>query len=110
MLTEERYAAIIERLHQQGIVKLQELVDVLGASESTIRRDLIDLESRQMLKRIHGGAALMNEKTLEPGMEEKTSKTFNKSDDCSFGCTGDRKWRLCLSGCRYNDAGHDSLY
>lgn len=28
MLTEERYAAIIERLHLQGIVKLQELVDV----------------------------------------------------------------------------------
>ncbi|MCG7384952.1 DeoR/GlpR family DNA-binding transcription regulator [Paenibacillus sp. ACRRY] len=78
MLTEERYAAIIERLHQQGIVKLQELVDVLGASESTIRRDLIDLESRQMLKRIHGGAALMNEKTLEPGMEEKTSKNIQQ--------------------------------
>ena len=62
MLTEERYAAIIERLHLQGIVKLQELVDVLGVSESTIRRDLIDLESRQMLKRIHGGASLVNEK------------------------------------------------
>lgn len=78
MLTEERYAAIIERLHLQGIVKLQELVDVLGASESTIRRDLIDLESRQMLKRIHGGAALVNEKTLEPGMEEKTFKNIQQ--------------------------------
>lgn len=54
MLTEERHAAIIERLHQRGIVKLQELVEVLGASESTIRRDLIDLENRQVLKRIHG--------------------------------------------------------
>jgi DeoR family fructose operon transcriptional repressor len=78
MLTEERYAAIIERLQERGIVKLQELVDVLGASESTIRRDLIDLESRQMLKRIHGGAALVNEKTPEPGMEEKTFKNIQQ--------------------------------
>lgn len=72
MLTEERYNLIIERLQERGIVKLQELVDVLGASESTIRRDLIDLEGRQLLKRIHGGATLLNQKSQEPGMEEKT--------------------------------------
>lgn len=57
---------------------MQELVDVLGVSESTIRRDLIDLESRQMLKRIHGGASLVNEKSLEPGMEEKTFKNIQQ--------------------------------
>lgn len=72
MLTEERYNLIIERLQVSGIVKLQELVDVSGASESTIRRDLIDLEGRQLLRRIHGGATLLHQKGEEPGMEEKT--------------------------------------
>ncbi|MGV2686440.1 DeoR family transcriptional regulator, partial [Clostridium perfringens] len=54
MLTEERYRIILERLQERGVVKLQELVELLEASESTVRRDLIDLEERQLLKRIHG--------------------------------------------------------
>lgn len=78
MLTEERYQLILERLQRQGVVKLQELVDSLGASESTIRRDLVDLESRQLLKRVHGGASLLNLKSQEPGMEEKTSKNIQE--------------------------------
>lgn len=78
MLTEERYALILERLQAQGVVKLQELVDSLGASESTIRRDLVDLENRQLLRRIHGGASLLNSKGQEPGMEEKTFKNIQE--------------------------------
>lgn len=78
MLTEERYRIILERLQQRGVVKLQELVELLEASESTVRRDLIDLEERQLLKRIHGGAALPSPKIQEPGIEEKRSKTFNR--------------------------------
>lgn len=105
MLTEERYAAIIERLHLQGIVKLQELVDVLGASESTIRRDLIDLESRQMLKRIHGGAALVNEKTLEPGMEEKTFKNIQQKTKIARLAAQEIENGECI----YLDAGTTTL-
>lgn len=78
MLTEERYRIILERLQERGVVKLQELVELLGASESTVRRDLIDLEERRMLKRIHGGAALPGDKMLEPGMDEKSSKNIQE--------------------------------
>ncbi len=80
MLTEERYTLIIQRLQERGVVKLQELVDLLGASESTIRRDLIDLEARQLLKRIHGGASLLNQKSQEPGMEEKAFKNVQQKN------------------------------
>ncbi|MDY8025050.1 DeoR/GlpR family DNA-binding transcription regulator [Paenibacillus polymyxa] len=80
MLTEERYKLIIQRLQECGVVKLQELADLLGASESTIRRDLIDLEGRQLLKRIHGGATLLNQKSQEPGMEEKTFKNVQQKN------------------------------
>lgn len=80
MLTEERYAIIIERLQQRGIVKLQELVELLGTSESTVRRDLVDLEEQGMLRRIHGGAALPKDNRQEPGMNEKTFKNIQEKD------------------------------
>lgn len=80
MLTEERYAIIMERLQQRGIVKLQELIEILGTSESTVRRDLIDLEEQGVLRRIHGGAALPRENQQEPGMNEKTFKNVQQKE------------------------------
>ncbi|ANY74770.1 MULTISPECIES: DeoR/GlpR family DNA-binding transcription regulator [Paenibacillus] len=80
MLTEERYRVILERLQERGVVKLQELVELLEASESTVRRDLIDLEERRLLKRIHGGAALPSQKAPEPGMEEKSFKNIQQKN------------------------------
>lgn len=58
MLNEERYRRILRLLQEKGIVKLQELCTMLEASESTVRRDLQDLEERGQLRRVHGGAAL----------------------------------------------------
>ena len=40
MLTEERYQYILEYLQAHGSVTVAELTGQLGASESTIRRDL----------------------------------------------------------------------
>lgn len=80
MLTEERYRIILQRLQERGVVKLQELVELLDASESTVRRDLIDLEERQLLKRIHGGASLPTDKTLEPGMDEKSFRNIQEKN------------------------------
>ena len=56
MLTEERHQAILARLEQEEIVKVSELIQLLDASESTIRRDLQELEDKGFLVRIHGGA------------------------------------------------------
>lgn len=73
MLTFERQNAILSLLQKQKIAKLSELTAATGASESTIRRDLSELERRQKLKRIHGGASLPSRKSDEPGMLEKKS-------------------------------------
>lgn len=74
MLTEERYRRILRRLQEEGTVKLQELCVLLEASESTVRRDLADLEERGLLRRVHGGAALpVMSGGLEPGMAEKST-------------------------------------
>lgn len=76
---------------------MQELVDYLQASESTIRRDLVQLEELKLLKRVHGGAALLQRKGMEPTTLEKQNKalsekkllaelgsTFIENDDCIY--------------------------
>lgn len=61
MLTEERYRRILELLEQKGSVGVVELVSYLQVSESTIRRDLILLDEKGKLKKIHGGAVSLEE-------------------------------------------------
>lgn len=78
MLTPERHQIILSLLKEKQTVKIQELVELTKASESTIRRDLIQLEKGKFLKRIHGGAARLQGKLQEPSMTEKSSKNLQE--------------------------------
>lgn len=71
MLTKQRHQLILQRLSEQKIVKLKELVELTASSESTIRRDLTDLEAEGYLERVHGGATLVARYEEEPTFEEK---------------------------------------
>lgn len=51
-----RLAAILDLLADQGQVTVDELVDTLGASSATTRRDLDSLAEQRLLTRTHGGA------------------------------------------------------
>lgn len=76
LLTTERHEFIQSLLKKQGTVKLQEIVDQLQVSESTIRRDLVQLEEMKVLKRVHGGASLLQRKGLEPTTSEKQNRAM----------------------------------
>lgn len=78
MLTEERHQIILDLVKKQGIVKLQELIESTDSSESTIRRDLILLEQKNYLKRVHGGASSLQAKGKELSMSEKTFKNIQE--------------------------------
>lgn len=65
---------ILQRLSEQKVVKLKELVDLTDSSESTIRRDLTDLEAEGYLARVHGGATLIATPDEEPTFEEKRDR------------------------------------
>lgn len=56
MLTEDRHQAIQQLLETSRSVSTQQLMELLEASESTIRRDLLDLEAQGKLLRVRGGA------------------------------------------------------
>lgn len=80
LLTEERHAVILEQVRQYNSVKLPELCELLGASESTVRRDLSSLDEKGLLKKVHGGAIALDERSwnlAEKNVEEK-SKMFNE--------------------------------
>ena len=52
----ERVAAVLEALAADGTVDVTALVERLGVSAATVRRDLQLLEEQRMLSRTHGGA------------------------------------------------------
>ena len=56
MLTQERQSLIEDYVNQHELCRVSELCDLTDTSESTIRRDLIQMEKNGILKRVHGGA------------------------------------------------------
>jgi DeoR/GlpR family transcriptional regulator of sugar metabolism len=56
VLTAERRQVILTRLERDGKVVASELVDALGVSEDTVRRDLRELAAGGLIQRVHGGA------------------------------------------------------
>lgn len=56
MLTVERRQVILGRLERDGKVVASELVNALGVSEDTVRRDLRELAAAGLVQRVHGGA------------------------------------------------------
>ncbi|HVJ34638.1 MAG TPA: DeoR/GlpR family DNA-binding transcription regulator [Terriglobia bacterium] len=59
MLAEARQNFILKRLDQEGSVSIADLARTLGASRETIRRDLKQLATRELLRQTHGGAVVM---------------------------------------------------
>jgi DeoR family fructose operon transcriptional repressor len=73
MLAEERFGQILDLLNKQRTATVQELCEALGTSESTIRRDLTELDRLGKLNKVHGGATLPDNRfqAEEPTMQAK---------------------------------------
>lgn len=65
MLAQERYEYIIEKLNLNRLVKVKNLSKDLQVTTETIRRDLEFLENEGFLKRVYGGASLVNFDTMQ---------------------------------------------
>ena len=65
-------------LQSKGTIHIQEIVEMLNISESTVRRDLSYLEKKNRLKRVHGGAALLKQKRTELSMNEKQLRNLSE--------------------------------
>lgn len=71
MFAEQRKSIIIDLIKQNGSVSLNNLVELLGVSKATIRRDLTELEQANHLQRTHGGAVSSDLSVFEADYSEK---------------------------------------
>jgi DeoR/GlpR family transcriptional regulator of sugar metabolism len=74
VLARQRQAYILDRVREDGAVKVADLVRELGVSDMTVRRDLEALHDLRLLEKVHGGATSASEGTLfEPGFAVKSA-------------------------------------
>jgi DeoR/GlpR family transcriptional regulator of sugar metabolism len=72
-LARKRQAFILERIREEGAVRVADLVRSLGVSDMTIRRDIGVLHDQGLLEKVHGGAASIAGSALfEPGFGAKS--------------------------------------
>ncbi|GAB7192359.1 DeoR/GlpR family DNA-binding transcription regulator [Kineococcus sp. NUM-3379] len=74
MLARQRQALILDAVRRDGAVRVSDLVDRLGVSDMTIRRDIGQLSRRGLVARVHGGAATPEGRSSEePGFAAKSA-------------------------------------
>lgn len=80
MLTEKRYEVILNLLNEKNSVTVTEIKELLGISESTIRRDLAALDKSGKLIKVFGGAVAADGgfTTAEPSVAQKAE--INKDE------------------------------
>ena len=83
MLQEQRHETIEAFLKKQKAVKASELTTLLDVSIDTVRRDLEVLEKNGVLKRVHGGAVLIQntENVLNKLFNEREVKNLEKKQE-----------------------------
>jgi DeoR family fructose operon transcriptional repressor len=74
MLKSARKQKILELVNQNGCMTLEKLAQAIATSESTLRRDLTELDKSQQLRRVHGGAESLSNLQYEENMTEKSVK------------------------------------
>lgn len=67
----DRQRQILELIHADGVVQVQELSERFQVSVLTVRRDLDYLASEGLVERTHGGATLRRSLPVEPAYSQK---------------------------------------
>lgn len=81
MLARQRQEVILDRVREEGAVRVADLVRELGVSDMTVRRDLEILDERGLIEKVHGGATSVARTALfEPGFVLKSTLQQSEKD------------------------------
>jgi len=73
VLAQQRQEAILREVERVGGARASELVDLLGVSDMTVRRDIEALAVNGLVMKVHGGAtAVVGRSAEEPGFHVKS--------------------------------------
>jgi DeoR/GlpR family transcriptional regulator of sugar metabolism len=86
MQPEERQHRIGEFLQDAEFAGLDEIAKRVGASVSTVRRDLAVLEAAGGVKRTHGGARILNPKTDEFAFSTRETHALKEKEAIGRAC------------------------
>ncbi len=88
MLNEERKRIILDITNKRKSVSVNELMEELKASESTLRRDLNDLSKQGLIKKVHGGALALDEtvETQDKSVSERTTLNADAKREIAKYC------------------------
>ncbi len=71
MLVETRRKLLLDLISRRGFATLEDLVETVGFSESTVRRDLEALDGSGVIKRTHGGAVYAGDLRGMPALDDR---------------------------------------
>jgi DeoR family fructose operon transcriptional repressor len=74
-----RHQLILETLQARGQVSANALAERLGVTHETVRKDLISLQERGLLRRVHGGAVPVESLAYEPHVAARTTYASEKA-------------------------------
>lgn len=85
-----RRAQLLEALQRDGVLRISDLTEALGAAAVTIRRDIAQLAAEGLVRRVHGGVALPSAEAgtamIEPpAAEEEPAAPASALGDRSLG-------------------------
>jgi DeoR/GlpR family transcriptional regulator of sugar metabolism len=78
MLKDVRQQQIYDIIKQKKVVTIDYLTEMCYSSQATIRRDLENLEISGLIRRIHGGATLLESNSIEPAQSFREQENAAK--------------------------------
>jgi DeoR/GlpR family transcriptional regulator of sugar metabolism len=89
MLAKQRQDLILTEVRRHGGVRVSDLVEMLGVSDMTVRRDLDILDKRGLLDKVHGGASAGGSRTTEePGFQAKSLRELAEKEAIAARAVG----------------------
>ena len=80
MLTDERKTYILNKVKKEKTVSIKKLHEELGVSESTIRRNILELSREGKLIKVFGGAVALDETPVTEELSVQTKEMINVAE------------------------------
>ena len=84
MLTKQRQEMILKLLEERGSITVNEIKDILGTSESTIRRDITALDKEGKVDKVFGGAVAVEHKLTAHEYTNAQKEDLNREEKCKI--------------------------